>query len=461
MRHIRGTGRSGRTARAGRARRARRVRVASAAILVTVVLGLTTTACGAVVKKVAVRAIARGAPAAAPFFEEAARLAMDIPVSGALALGGGTKKGDRPGLYGGSRNKRSCAKNELVRFLMDPANRQKAVEWAEAQGIEAGEIEGFVKKLTPVLLRNDTLVKNHDFKKGRAVPFDALLEAGIAVLVDLNGRPVVQCSCGNPLGTFEHDVDRAEVEFKDRNKRWKSYNPEKIVKVEPTDTEDEVRIYRLVDVDRKDAGVARLPGTDGTRDEPLPYDPGEDGENPGTRVPPVTDMPVEEAMDTLTAQGFQVRTEDGPSGGAVPGTVLGQDPAADEQAPEGTTVTLTVAPEVTPSGTESPEVTPSGTESPVTTPSGTEPPSESPSPTEVTGEAMVTTLADAPVHEFPSSTSPEVSEVAAGSQYPATCYDYGPEGDTWVQLSLRSGGFGWLTATALQEDPAAGGLGRC
>ncbi|MEY9989682.1 hypothetical protein ABIE67_001714 [Streptomyces sp. V4I8] len=453
--HAGRAGHAGRMGHAGRTGHARRVSVAMAAILVTLSLALTTTACTGVLTKVAVKAVARGAPAAAPFFRQALRLGTDALVSGALALEGGTKRGDQPGLYGGSRTNRGCAKNKLARFLKDPAHRQKAVEWAGVQGIGVDEIEGFVKKLTPVVLRNDTLVKNHDYKKGKAVPFDALLEAGIAVLVDLYGRPVVQCSCGNPLGAFEHDVDSVDVTFKGKSRKWQSYDPNKIVKVERTDVKDEVKSYQLVDVDKKDAGIVRRPGTDGTRDEPLPEDPGtQDAE---VDVPPVTGLSVQEATEILSAQGLRIQTNDGSSGsaapgtvpGTAPGTVVGQDPAADERVAKGSNVTLTVAPDADPSVvTESPSLTPS--------------------PTEDTGTTTMIALADAPVRESPSSTSAQVSHVAAGGEYPATCYGHGEPtdahgsaSDLWVQLHLRSGDLGWVTATALQEDPAAGGLGQC
>ena len=40
---------------------------------------------------------------------------------------------------------------------------------------------------------------NHSFVGGRAVGYQAILQAGTAVLVDSSGRPVVRCRCGNPL----------------------------------------------------------------------------------------------------------------------------------------------------------------------------------------------------------------------------------------------------------------------
>ena len=323
-----------------------RHKTAAFAALLVGLAGMTTGCVGA---RVAVQAVARGVPAAAPFFEEALGLGVDVLVGEALALGGGTKKGDQPGLYGGSRNSKSCAKKKLVRFLKDPANRQKALAWAKVQGIGVDEAEDYVKKLTPVVLRNDTLVRNYDYKKGKAVSFDALLEAGIAVLVDRYGKPVVKCSCGNPLGAFKHDADRADVTFEGKSKKWKAYHHEKVVKIEPA---VKVTTYKLVDIEEENAGLERRAGTDGAQDKPLPDDPGT--EEAEARVPAVTGMPAQDATQLLEDQGFQVQTTDGPSGSADPGTVLGQDPAADEQVPQGATVTLTVAPGPDPAGTEPP-----------------------------------------------------------------------------------------------------------
>ncbi|MFB7256778.1 DUF6777 domain-containing protein [Streptomyces nojiriensis] len=421
-----------------------------------------TTGCGKIASqgaKVAVRAVARGVPTAAPFFEAALNLGKDAPVGKTLALGGGAKKGNQPGLYGGSRNGKSCDKNKLVRFLKDPLNRRKAVQWAKTLDIDADRIEGFVEKLTPVVLRNDTLVKDHDYEEGEAVAFDALLEAGIAVLVDAYGKPVVQCSCGNPLRTFERDVDSADVTFngngRAKGKKWEAYDPRKVVKVEPVAEKQPVTTYELVDIEAKDAGLERRVGTDGAQDEALPEDPG-DKKDPGTgkpdvRVPAVTGRSAQEATQILEDRGLRVRTNDGASGSATPDTVLGQDPAADKQVAPGTTVTLTLAPGPSPSATVS------ASPSPSSSPSAGDP-----------GTALLTALANAVVRKSPSSTSPKVSSVVAGGQYPAACYRYGETtdahgstGGTWVQLRLKSGGVGWVTGAALQEAPTAAGLRQC
>lgn len=99
------------------------------------------------------------------------------------------QQGDTPGLYGGSKQPTICDVVRLEEFLTDPANERKAQAWAAALSISAAEIPGYLGRLTPVLLRHDTLVKNHDYKKSKAVPFNALLQTGIAILVDERGLP--------------------------------------------------------------------------------------------------------------------------------------------------------------------------------------------------------------------------------------------------------------------------------
>ncbi|MER5524232.1 DUF6777 domain-containing protein [Streptomyces sp. NPDC002677] len=329
-----------------------RVTIALAAVLV--VLGLLTTGCAAVVgegaEAVGVQAVARGVPTLAPFFR---KLGTDIAIGEAINLIAGEIGGDDPGLYGGTRDAGHCDKGRLVDFLEEPENRDKAEEWARAEGLKnVGEIGGFVAKLTPVLLRTDTLVKDHDFKKGRAQAFDALLEAGIAVLVDRLGQPVVQCSCGNPLASFKHDVEKADVKFDARNRKWPKYDPKKVAKVKPAAEDKPVEVYQLVDVEHPDAGLAREAGSDGTDDEVLPDGTGSDDTSGApsdsataetVTVPDVQGQPLADAQAALAAQGFQVSTTDEVTDTATPGTVIGQNPEAGTGVPGGSLVTLTVA----------------------------------------------------------------------------------------------------------------------
>ncbi|WLW53041.1 PASTA domain-containing protein [Streptomyces sp. YU58] len=324
-----------------------RGRAAVTLVATLVVLGLLATGCFAA-KNVLVRAVARGVPTAAPFFKN---LGTDIAIGAALSAIAGEIGGGDPGLYGGTRDAGHCDKDRLVDFLKKPGNRDKAKAWADAQGLDGvDEIEGFVKKLTPVLLRTDTLVKNHDFKKGKADAFDALLEAGIAILVDEFGKPAVQCSCGNPLASFEHDTDKADVKFEGPNKKWPSYDADKLTKVKPKD--EPVEVYQLVDVEDPDTGLAREAGSDGTDDEVLP-DPDDASASPSdsasateettATVPDVHGQSLADAQAALEALGFEVATAEEITDTAVPGTVIDQGPDAGTEAPAGSEVTLTIA----------------------------------------------------------------------------------------------------------------------
>ena len=86
-----------------------------------------------------------------------------------------------------------------MKFLL--SHKQERQAWADVLGIDSDKdsVSRYVRSLTPVTLTVDTRITNHMFKNGRAVPFQSILVAGTAVLVDKYGRPVVRCKCGNPL----------------------------------------------------------------------------------------------------------------------------------------------------------------------------------------------------------------------------------------------------------------------
>ena len=105
--------------------------------------------------------------------------------------------GTQPGLYGGTRQVRSCNQQLLAAFLT--ANPGKARAWAAVEGIEVSQIPDYIASLTPVILRRDTRVTNHGYNNGVANAYQSVLEAGTAVLVDRYGVPRARCYCGNPL----------------------------------------------------------------------------------------------------------------------------------------------------------------------------------------------------------------------------------------------------------------------
>ena len=101
--------------------------------------------------------------------------------------------------FGGSGSDKVCDRDKLIRFLKRHPDRLRA--WARVLGIKPtyAAVSKYISKLHPVTLSRDTQVTNHTFVNGAAVPFQAILQAGTAVLVDKYGRPVARCRCGNPL----------------------------------------------------------------------------------------------------------------------------------------------------------------------------------------------------------------------------------------------------------------------
>ncbi|MFI0961722.1 DUF6777 domain-containing protein [Streptomyces sp. NPDC021080] len=343
----------------------------------------------------AVRAVAAGVSQADPFFKEDGTLGKDVtgarparPVGGVQAsnspgLYGGTAGGDAPGRpgggddggdgaggqggssgtggrggnsggqggsdgtpgpvrsggpapdFGGSARPGTCAVARLKEFLTAPENSARAREWARVLDIRPDEIPGYVDRLTPVVLRHDTLVTNHAYKHGRAVPFDSLLQAGIAVLVDRRGLPAVKCSCGNPLRPSKADINKASVGFKGGNRKWSGFRQDRIVVVEPPPGKRPLHRLRLVDVDDPGRGISRPLGTEGEKD--TPFDP-----RVGTTVPPVAGLTFAEASERLARAGLAL-SFDGASLPPDDSPVTSSRPAAGSALEWGSQVTLSVS----------------------------------------------------------------------------------------------------------------------
>ena len=211
-----------------------------------------------------------------------------VTVDGASALGEavgelrdddlveGSVNGSEPGLYGGTLNQSVCDREQLVDFLGDNADKARA--FADVLDIEVEDIPEYIASLTPVVLRGDTRVTNHGFRDGRATPFQAILEAGTAVLVDFQGIPRVKCYCGNPL------LEPEEVSSPSyTGDRWDDFDPDDI---QVTFVDIDIDIFVLTDVINGGTFI-RPKGTDGDDDEP------EDGDDepPTTTTPPATTSP--------------------------------------------------------------------------------------------------------------------------------------------------------------------------
>ncbi|WP_241827306.1 PASTA domain-containing protein, partial [Streptomyces graminilatus] len=334
--------------------------------------------------------MAAGVPSLAPFFDESSGLGHDARIRSQPAHGSSLQRGSTPGLYGGTRRPTVCDVARLKQFLTDPRNNRKAQEWARVVDIPRSGIPAYLDRLTPVLLRHDTLVKNHDYMKGKAVPYDALLQAGIAVLVDEAGVPAVKCSCGNPLKPFKGATNRISVEFGDGNKKWSDFDADEVVLVRPAS--DKVDRFALVDVDEPERGIYRQTGTMGEADQV--FDTRE--RHP---VPHLAGQTFGSASSRLTALGLATAYD---TNGLPPpdATVTGSTPGPGASLPFGSYVTLTVHIE---SGTPD-DGSGGGTGGPPTT----------------TGSGLGSGLSSAPGSDTPALSGPDPSTPSTPSTPPTS-----------------------------------------
>ncbi|MCQ8770412.1 DUF6777 domain-containing protein [Streptomyces telluris] len=206
--------------------------------------------------------------------EKGTKEATAAPVSPAP---GGTRtiEGSSPGLYGGSENESSCDVERQIKYLTE--NQNKARAFASAAGIQQGEIPGYLRGLTPVQLRSDTRVTNHGYKNGSATPYQAVLQAGTAVLADNRGVPRVRCACGNPLS--------GPVAIKGsqttKGQSWSTYKSSQTVAVAPART---VIVVIIIYDPRTGEWFERPVGTDGSKDRRIP--PPKGGVTSGPATPP-------------------------------------------------------------------------------------------------------------------------------------------------------------------------------
>ncbi|MFF9086150.1 DUF6777 domain-containing protein [Streptomyces sp. NPDC014991] len=175
-----------------------------------------------------------------------------VPLPAAHTLSGAT-----PGLYRGTPHVAGCDVERHIGSLT--ADRGRAGAFAHAVGVPASALPGYLRGLTPVALRRDTRVTSHAYRDRRAAGYQAVLQAGTAVLVDDRGMPRVRCACGNPLKapTAAHDGVDA------RGAAWPGYRPSQVIAVAPAPRT--VTSITIVDVDAR-VWIERRTGQDVGRD---------------------------------------------------------------------------------------------------------------------------------------------------------------------------------------------------
>ncbi|MDO5029450.1 MAG: hypothetical protein Q4E11_02565 [Corynebacterium sp.] len=153
----------------------------------------------------------------------------------------GAVAGSDPNIYGGTGELSVCDAAALVSNLQNNSDLNAA--FAEGIGINAADVPRYVTSLTPVVLRQDTWVTNHGYDNGHAVPFQAVLQRGTAVMVDAYGAPRVRCSCGNPLAEAWNGYTAPET----AKANWDGYDPRTVVTIYQTDVT--INTFNVINVD--------------------------------------------------------------------------------------------------------------------------------------------------------------------------------------------------------------------
>jgi hypothetical protein len=315
--------------------------------------------------------------------------------AGARTLSGGT-----PGLYGGTESVGSCDVEKQIGFLT--ADRVKARAFADVSGISQASVPGYLRGMTPVVLRADTKVTNHGFRDGRATGYQSVLQAGTAVLVDNRGVPRVRCACGNPL-TAPGAVKGTPG---DHGRPWPGYRPTQVIVVTPAPRViANITIINVV----SNTWIERRIGDDGHHDHVVPPPDGRTrpprpDESPSGRSPhEKSPSPEESASDCVTPTATVTVTP-----GARDGTTTAPgDPASPD--------------ERTSSAAESPPTgsTPPAKPSDCPTATVTAPPTGSTGPATPSSPSSPSDRSAAPDTTVPRTDEPSDSPTATESAAPA------------------------------------------
>ncbi|MEW1551103.1 DUF6777 domain-containing protein [Streptomyces tsukubensis] len=239
--------------------------------------------------------------------------------------------GATPGLYGGTQQQSSCDVGKQIGYLS--ADQAKNTAFAGVLGIAPGDVAGYLKSLTPVQLRIDTRVTNHGWRNGASTAYQAVLQAGTAVLVDARGVPRVRCACGNPLTPPQAVQGTPET----TGDSWPGYQADRVVIVDPAPGDmPQLTVYDA----SGHSWFTRPTGTAGGADRPtappaakLPSAPPSASAEPSTAAPssPGASQPASEPPPGQpSAPGSQP-----PSAPATPGNSApaGESPPPPAQSP--------------------------------------------------------------------------------------------------------------------------------
>jgi hypothetical protein len=160
-------------------------------------------------------------------------------------------------------------------------------------------------------------VTNHGFDDGLAEPFQSVLQAGTAVLVDAVGLPRVRCFCGNPLQGPDPQWGAVYG-----GQRWESFEPESVTVIRRA--AQPVPAFVVVK-EETDEVVSRPRATSGSNDQEVDPDVrdnvqdglvGEPGEGPLSSTPA---SPTTPPSTSATVLDTTPTTAASTSPGATPG----------------------------------------------------------------------------------------------------------------------------------------------
>lgn len=164
--------------------------------------------------------------------------------------------GDRPGLYGGTRDDARCDREQIITFLgqnpshagawVAPLNADPTLRWSGGSSLTTADIPTYIRELTPITLLDDTRVTNHGYVDGAPTARQSVLQAGTSVLVDHYGTPRVRCVCGNPL--IPPIAAPATPTYV--GQAWPGFSPSTVVVVQETTIE--IDVIQIVDIDTGD-----------------------------------------------------------------------------------------------------------------------------------------------------------------------------------------------------------------
>ncbi|QJS08726.1 hypothetical protein HKX69_03615 [Streptomyces argyrophyllae] len=230
-----------------------------------------------------------------------------------------TVSGATPGLYRGTPRVAACdVERHIDRLAADGA---RADAFAQVAGVTRSALAGYLRGLTPVVLGADTRVTNHAYRDRAAARYQAVLQAGTAVLVDDRGMPRVRCACGNPLTPPAPTRGGAGA----RGTPWAGYEPDEVIVVAPAPRT--VTSITIVDPATR-TWTERRVGPDVRRDRivppparaaasPVPSGPADAGPSVTGRPSPRASGPAAAESPSGT-QRSPAGTPSSPSGSAVP-----------------------------------------------------------------------------------------------------------------------------------------------